>query len=527
MDRGSTIQSPNGYTALLHDDSIFDETGAQYFRDWMLKRLFFLGRFINQLNHFPEEALGHAGKFSISILGKQKDDIDFLCISNVFHPKTIDESFKKDKPFSETPKIKDTNGWVLKGHPNRLIKYDQELHEISKRMFIGESEDLNIPIFPIYANTLVELIKITSKISSLGDVENEYKGKATLDENSGLKSGIIKKETFRTDDLSKFILSAPHFYVGNPIFKQPNKGCKSKGDYNSINLSFANENFIPRALFLINDQEKLNDIINSEYCNDLNRYRLAWRTWVSSSNERTLICTVIPPQILHIYPVHGMSFSDYNNLVIFYGLASSIVYDFLIRITGIDHVWDTDIFRLPFPKNAKDDLLFSIKHLALKLICVTKHYGNLWRTCRDDDKWNIEKSFRSHLERRNALVSLDVLSAISLGISLVDLKLLYTTQFPTLYSNENETYYDGTGRIVFTINRGYSGVGFPRKKSKTEPIGWEDIKDMQSGTVERTIIDDTQPGGPVERTITYHAPFDRCDREKDYEEVWHNFEKRF
>ena len=41
------------------------------------------------------------------------------------------------------------------------------------------------------------------------------------------------------------------------------------------------------------------------------------------------------------------------------------------------------------------------------------------------------------------------------------------------------------------------------------------------------MTDDTMPGGPVERTIKYVAPFDRCDREKDYEEVWVNFEKRF
>ena len=50
---------------------------------------------------------------------------------------------------------------------------------------------------------------------------------------------------------------------------------------------------------------------------------------------------------------------------------------------------------------------------------------------------------------------------------------------------------------------------------------------MKSGTVERTIIDDTMPGGPIERTITYEAPFDRCDREKDYEVVWAEFERRF
>ncbi len=49
---------------------------------------------------------------------------------------------------------------------------------------------------------------------------------------------------------------------------------------------------------------------------------------------------------------------------------------------------------------------------------------------------------------------------------------------------------------------------------------------MASGTVERTIVDDTLPGGPRERTIVYKAPFDRCDREADYETAWAEFEKR-
>ena len=56
---------------------------------------------------------------------------------------------------------------------------------------------------------------------------------------------------------------------------------------------------------------------------------------------------------------------------------------------------------------------------------------------------------------------------------------------------------------------------------------WNDIKDMQSGAVERTVTDDTLPGGPRERTIVYEAPFDRCDREQDYETVWAEFERRF
>ena len=52
------------------------------------------------------------------------------------------------------------------------------------------------------------------------------------------------------------------------------------------------------------------------------------------------------------------------------------------------------------------------------------------------------------------------------------------------------------------------------------------MRDMKSGIVERTIMDDTMPGGPVERTIVYEAPFDRCDRERDYEVVWEEFERR-
>ncbi|MFW5828193.1 MAG: hypothetical protein ACOCU4_08875 [Alkalispirochaeta sp.] len=91
---------------------------------------------------------------------------------------------------------------------------------------------------------------------------------------------------------------------------------------------------------------------------------------------------------------------------------------------------------------------------------------------------------------------------------------------------ENETYYDRSGTIVFTNNdQGLPGVGFPRKadKNKGEPVGWEDISEMTEGTVTRTIMDDTMPGGPHERTITYTAPWHRPDREDDYRTAWHAF----
>ncbi len=55
------------------------------------------------------------------------------------------------------------------------------------------------------------------------------------------------------------------------------------------------------------------------------------------------------------------------------------------------------------------------------------------------------------------------------------------------------------GCIIYTKNRGLPGVGFKSKK-------WKEVKDMESGIVERTIV--------------YEAPFTKCDREADYERAW-------
>ena len=107
-------------------------------------------------------------------------------------------------------------------------------------------------------------------------------------------------------------------------------------------------------------------------------------------------------------------------------------------------------------------------------------------------------------------------------MSLQQLKTIYQLQFPVLYGYEANTWYDVNGRIVFTSNRSLTGVGFERKD-------WENgIKDAPAGKkFYRTITDDTMPGGPIERTIEYVAPFDRCDREKDYETAWKFFEEKY
>ncbi len=79
-----------------------------------------------------------------------------------------------------------------------------------------------------------------------------------------------------------------------------------------------------------------------------------------------------------------------------------------------------------------------------------------------------------------------------------------------------------TSYLLSFYGRDVPGVGFPRnaKPKGGDPIGRNDIKDLQNGTAQRTITATTHPTGPVERTITYEAPFTKCDREQNYDQVW-------
>lgn len=214
----------------------------------------------------------------------------------------------------------------------------------------------------------------------------------------------------------------------------------------------------------------------------------------------------------------------------------------------------------------------------MSLSCVTTHYTDIWQSCYQPDfrnqRWSVdpddpnspswssclrgEKHFftnltptwqrhcalRTDYARRQALLEIDVLVSQALGLTLEELLTIYRVQFPVMRQYEADTWYDQTGRIVFTPSKGLIGVGLPRKARKADRdaaisyglhtpdkqdtdtlLGWEDIRDLPTGcTVTKTFWDDTLPGGPHRRTIEYQAPFLRPDREQDYRLAWAFFE---
>jgi hypothetical protein len=72
--------------------------------------------------------------------------------------------------------------------------------------------------------------------------------------------------------------------------------------------------------------------------------------------------------------------------------------------------------------------------------------------------------------------------------------------------------------MVFTCSKGLVGVGIDRKE-------WEQIRNLQEGKIyEHTITKSELYQG---KKITYHAPFDNCDRVEDYKTAWNHFEQVF
>jgi hypothetical protein len=535
------IGSKNGISSFLHPEGIYDDPNGGVFRKFLYLRLKAHFQFQNQFILFP---IGDRNKYSINIYGnKLCEKIMFNNISNLFLPSTIDQCFDQNG-LGKVPDIKNENGkWEIRGHKDRIVIINDETLSLFAALYDIEGTDPKQARLPVlHSNQLTNvLIKFSNQKINISTFGDNVISTVMFDETNAQKDGIIKRDTKFPNITSEMLLSGPHFYVANPIYKTPRAICKEKGDYDVLDLNNISKTYLARTNYIPAGKEvELKNFLGNK-SDIIDLYKVTNREMVNASSERTLMTAIFPKGVSHVNTCLSLGFKNNQNLLDYFCITASIVADFFIKSTGMGHVNISLANKIPVLEPTS---IYRIAlHLrSLILNSLTIYYSDLWKECWNEEfknekwakndprldnnkfsnltsEWNRDCALRTDYERRQALVEIDVLASMALSLTLEELKTIYRIQFPVLQQNERDTWYDQKGRIVFTCSKGLPGVGFNRKE-------WEEIKNMQSGTVERKIIDDTMPGGAVERTIVYHAPFDRCDREKDYEIAWKEFERR-
>lgn len=585
------LGSARGVAGLLTPEGPYDDPNGGGLREALYQRLAAHFQFQNEFKLFP---IGNRNKFGINIYGPVKPAPGFDLISNLYSPNTIEACYRHDGEGLPDGIKNADDQWNTAGHRDRIVRVDEAALATFAQLYDEPGTPARRARLPaLHAGALNSVLaKLAAYPRRLADLGEGYVSTEMWHETMQQKDGTIARRPSTDPGFAAtphdWVLSGPHFFVGNPFHQTPIRVCNTHRAYEKPDLETLPDDYLPRTNYL-----PMHD--RAEYLRRTPRvswlepgetqgkpvtefYRLVFRNMLSNSGERTMLPAIAPPGAAHIHPVNSSAFKSVGDLALTLAITSSLVGDFFVKSTGramLYQLWTL----LPWPQG-----LSTLTSRAIALSCLTTHYAALWEQVYDLDfadqrwsqpgnprlphdfwpaltsTWTRDCALRSDYARRMALVEIDVLVAQALGLTLDELLLIYRVQFPVMQGYERDTWYDATGRIVFTNSKGLVGVGLPRKGSRTTPrtrittpdgkvregnFGWDDLWTYASAdagdseatqkrggtpkvpdgtTITQWLMDDTLPGGPREVQRTYTAPFARASREDDYRLAWAFFE---
>ncbi|MFI0210907.1 Eco57I restriction-modification methylase domain-containing protein [Streptomyces diastaticus] len=259
-------------------------------------------------------------------------------------------------------------------------------------------------------------------------------------------------------------------------------------------------------------------------------YRVGWREMIASNTERSLYAAIIPPGANHVHAMRSAALSSARSTVLTAGFFASLSLDYLLRSSGRGHLDISDAKTMPAP-TLGHPLEQALLLRTLRLNAQTNAYAPLWQelhdptwqqdtwaaaTCWPSDTpplaegvgpvWTRDTPLRAEFARRAALVEIDALVAVWLGISADELVAMYRARFPVLQQYEENMWFDAAGRRIAKAHQQH-GYGQPKE-------AWKQLSAHEHFPLEANV-----PDG-------YEGPLYRANRVKEMRAAHAEFTRR-
>ncbi|MGW3143275.1 class I SAM-dependent DNA methyltransferase [Streptomyces sp. NPDC001177] len=517
----------HGSAGLIHPDTHFSGVREANIRAASYRHLRIHAHFVNSANWAFEE-IDRGWEFGMHIYGTSQEP-DFLHLSELRDAEVLPDSLTHDGR-GATPGIKHHGSWDVRPHRERVVHVNPALLASWHALTGSTGTSAEAPLlYPVLRGEQGAVEALAAHHTTLDDYQPPITQR--YNETNAKKEGLIRWGNQAVTELSDVILQGSHFSAAQPFSKEPRIPCRSNRDWDALAPTQLPEAFVPitnyvpatdKATYLAN-QDPWRGRPSSSY------YRLAWRRMIPFNTSRSLQAALIPPGPAHIHAVQSTALADDRLTALNAGFWASLPLDYLLRITGRADLTPAGAKQMPAP-DPRHPLAPALLLRTLRLNALTTHFAPLWAELFDNrwagyedwanpnwpymkplasglrPTWEYATALRTEHERRAALVELDALVAVWLGITADQLVAIFKSRYPQLYDYESATWFDMNGR---KIAADFNTYGHGQTK--------QDYLDLMAHleNPERT----PPPAG-------YQAPFYKADREAEMRAAHAHFQAR-
>ncbi|MFH9353764.1 class I SAM-dependent DNA methyltransferase [Kitasatospora sp. NPDC017646] len=520
-------QSNRSATGLIHPDSHLGGTREAFLRSAAYRHLRAHASFVNASN-WAFEDLNRSQDFGLHIYGPP-GPISFVHLSQLYSADTLTGSLTHDGR-GPAPGVKHRGHWDTRPHRDRVIPVNEDRLTSWRRLSgdVGPIDRTPL-LYPVLKTEQGAIDALAAFVDRLGMLSPKIS--SGYHEASAKRDGYIRWSTSQPSELQELILQGPHFTGSTPFNKQPDNPCRSNRDWSPFDLTAISGSGIPRTNYVRACDTGTYEAAQDRWAGRpyTEYFRLAWRAMVPFDTERSLFAALIPPGPAHVHTVHSLALGDNLLTSLSAGFWAALPLDYLLRITGRSHLQVAEALQMPTPV-PDHPLASSLLVRSLRLNALTDAYSPLWEELFSPSwsasenwayeawqnlkplaeqltsKWQYDTPLRTEYERRAALVELDALVSVWLGITADQLVAIYRTRYPIMADYEAEMYFDANGR---KLARSFNAYGHGQTK-ETYPA----------------LLDHLASPATVPPPEGYTAPFYKADRETEMRAAHAHFQAR-